>query len=169
MEASLRTRKRKKSRKPRPWGLFFLLILNLIIIIAMAVFFVKFSDYSKKQDELLSDLSKQLKTYQVASVGETAAPQEDLTTSSEASTATETTLSSELPVTNTTQNSAQQTAAAETATDDEITPSSSTYTVKLGDSLSTIAEQHGLTLSQLMTMNNLTDPTILIGTVLTVK
>lgn len=45
----------------------------------------------------------------------------------------------------------------------------STYTVQAGDSLSLIAENHGITLEELMQKNGLVDSTVLIGAELTIR
>lgn len=44
-----------------------------------------------------------------------------------------------------------------------------TYTVQAGDSLSLIAENHGITLEELMQKNGLVDTTVLIGAELTIR
>ncbi|MBL1230796.1 LysM peptidoglycan-binding domain-containing protein [Enterococcus sp. BWB1-3] len=44
-----------------------------------------------------------------------------------------------------------------------------TYIVQPGDALSLIAEQHGLSLEEIMLKNNMVDTTVIIGDVLTVK
>ncbi|MEI5993489.1 LysM peptidoglycan-binding domain-containing protein [Candidatus Enterococcus mansonii] len=50
-----------------------------------------------------------------------------------------------------------------------VTPAATTYTVQSGDTLSGIAEKNKLSLQELMTKNNLTDSTVYIGQVLSLK
>ncbi|MHC5229025.1 LysM peptidoglycan-binding domain-containing protein [Enterococcus sp. LJL99] len=49
------------------------------------------------------------------------------------------------------------------------TPESTSYTVKSGDTLSTIAEQHNLTVAELMSKNGLSDSTLFIDQELSLK
>ncbi|MGC6769666.1 LysM peptidoglycan-binding domain-containing protein [Enterococcus sp. LJL128] len=58
--------------------------------------------------------------------------------------------------------------AAEPAVE-EVQPQPTTYVVQAGDALSLIAEQHGLSLEELMIKNNLSDTNVLIGTELLVR
>ena len=144
METNTRASKRgvqEITPKPKFNAFILLIILNVITILALVLLFFRFSTYFQTINNQLDTLGG--------------------STSSNTVTKNNTqqqNYSSDLPATGENNQPVEQ---------DDSLPT--TYTVQEGDNLTIIAEQHNLSLQELMSMNNLSDTNVLIGTILKVR
>ena len=168
-------------------------LLLLLLINTAGLGYLVYKDYQNntKQsnfDQQVARLEQQIDKMNTSAAVQTTTTSSSSTAASTSPTTTtdpnqqavqpETTPSSALPETG----NADPSASAQTETDApaaaeaqtvegaiDAPTDASTYVVQPGDALSLIAEQHGLSLEQIMLMNGLSDTTVIVGDVLAVK
>lgn len=129
------------------------------------------NEFKEQVSRLETEIDKLGKNQSTAAAANTTTP----SSSQQQSTAPETSSTQSMPQTSVaTDNQATEPSASDPAQEQEaanVEPQEqpSTYVVQAGDALSLIAEQHGLSLEELMQKNNLSDTTVLVGTELTVR